>query len=396
MRRWALGGMMIGPIDTHASHFDRLLDQSCLQVGRQVDYIEVSHQSIRHLMAQWQDWTGSPVPTPRTARAELTASLRAEGDLTEGQIQDFVDRILPDSDLPLENQLRGASERLILLAVPWFPLWLGYTDWLLDWCRSRGYADVIFLARDSLLLYTAARYSPLTTDGDLRLSMVDLPRAALDASALPTHLAATVTAQGPTMLVDTGCYGTVATRLAEHLNAVDVAVTFFASRNPRIFGYLNYLMGRHYLGEPRSAPGGRGPADFVIYGCDVLESLPKPYAIGIDEWGITRRPADLVSFVLALRLCVEISRRAAQRPATVDKAGTAADRLYRAFRRNEHTGLLDFSAPTNLPQPAALKRLGLHSLAPQNEVFGTLAGYRSPHVSYPRARSPQSPRSHVV
>lgn len=347
-------------------------------------------------MALWQDWSGSPVPTPRTARAELTTSLRAEGDLTERQIQDFIDRILPASDLPLETQLRGASERLILRAAPWFPLWLGYTDWLLDWCRSRGYADVIFLARDSLPFYTAARHSPLTADGDLQLSMVDLPRAALEVSGLSTHLAATVTTEGPTMLVDTGCYGTVVTRLAEHLGALDVAVTLFASRNPRIFGYLNYLMGRHYLGEPRSTPGGRGPADFVIYGCDVLESLPKPYVIGVDERGITRRPSDLVSFVLALRLCAEISRRAAQRPATVDKAETAADRLYRAFRRNEHTGLLDFSAPTNPPPPAALMRLGLHSMAPQNEIFGTLAGYRSPHVSYTRARSPQPPSSHVV
>ena len=173
--------------------------------------------------------------------------------------------------------------------------------WTLSWCQRNNVGQVVFLGRDGLPMHAAARYLQPALGTQLSLHVADVPRALLDSPWLDAHLARAADFRRPAMLVDSGCYGTSVTRVANYVSELtgqtrDLAVAFFASRNPRIFGYLNYLMGWHYLAEA-SPPHGRGPIDFVIYACDVLESLPKPYQVSVGDKGIQREPAGLGSFV---------------------------------------------------------------------------------------------------
>jgi hypothetical protein len=371
-------------ISTADIGFDQLLDQSCAASIDTVDYLELARESVDCLITLWRQWTGcGPRPTD-SVRNELAAHLGADGDLTPLQVEVMLARLSPATSLPLHDWLLDCSERLLLRTRPWFPLWWSYTRWLLAWCQDRGYQQLVFLARDSLPLYAAARAAPAAIRDGLDLHLLDAPRSLMDSPLLGRHVAAITDWAKPLVVVDTGCYGTMVSWLAEFAaragHGDHVAAAFFVSRNPRIFGYLNYLMGWRYLDDPSDRGARRSPMDFVIYACDILESLPKPYQVAAHESGVSQVPTDLASFALSLRLYAEVTRYVTRTPELgVLEAAYAADQLYRGFTHaGEPAGasvaLLDSVAPKNPPPAAVLERIGVTSLAPQNEVFGTLAG----------------------
>lgn len=373
--------ILIVPADQRLPDLEDSLGRAHANVRSLTDYVTRSQALVSSLAEDWRRSTGRDPSCVATVAGELSASLRAEGDLTDDQIEGVLRRLCPAPDAGVARWLGECCERLLLRTRPWFPLWRSFTHWLITWAAAHHYRQIIFLARDAIPFYLVARWSADSAVAGLDLRLLDLPRAALAQPDVAAHLSARLCPRPPTLIVDTGCYGTVATRLADWLRenqgADDVGIAFFASRNPRIFGYLNYLMARRYLSPDAYGPAGRRPMDFVIYGCDLLESLPKPYRCHVHPHAVTRTPSDLASFVLNLRVCAELTGPAEDR---IDDCADITDQLYRGFREVrpgsplESPLLLDSTAPKNPPPPDVLRRLGVSGLAPQDEVFGVTAG----------------------
>lgn len=340
---------------------------------------------IGGLLRDWQSCSGRSIGTTADVAGEFADNMRVDGDLAPAQVDQLLGRVCPSDRLPLGVWLAECNERLLLRIRLWFPLWTAYTSWALDWCWSRGYPQLVFLARDSLPLYAAAR----ALHPELTLALVDVPRTLLNSPGLVDYLTASIDWTKRTAIVDTGCYGTVVTRVAEYGNEIrsseDVAALFFTSRNPRIFGYVNYLMAPHYLHDCHEPPGRRGPMDFAIYACDVIEALPKPYHVDVKGQAdlgdhLARTPSDAASFVLSLLLYAELARSAARAASDAQRAALAADQLYQRFRdlgRDPHLDavmLLTSAAPKGAPDASSPVLRSLISYAPQCEIFGTRAG----------------------
>jgi hypothetical protein len=337
------------------------------------DYVNSSRVAIDLLSATWCAWSGRDLPTVGDADETFRAALADEGDLDPAQVSRLASELCPSPTDGLGMWLADAAERLVLRIRPWIPVWVGYTWWALEWCRYAERDQIVFLGRDGLPFYAAARYLP----GRIQCpALLDAPRRLLGSPLLDEHLATTIDCHRPVAFVDTGCYGTVATSLARYCarhGAGDAAMLFLASRNPRIFGYLNYVMSWQLLfAGPCSAPG---PMDFAIYACDLAEALPKPYTVHIGPESVQRVPADLASFVLSLKVCVEVARYARRCPGNpAAEASMASEQLYQVFRSHPNALLLDSCAPKCQPRAQTLTELGINGLPPQNEIFGLSTG----------------------
>jgi hypothetical protein len=163
------------------------------------------------------------------------------------------------------------------------------------------------------------------------------------------------------------------------------AVLFFFSRNPMIFGYMNYLMAFETLSATRP-PAAHSPADFTIYAGDVLESLPKSYIVlALTGHAIPDvAPTDVLSFMLSSELVRELCAFAVSSPPSTrraqEEARHAALERYRCF-----TSAPDSEAPARSqffddPAPKAPTTadptgpLPPEGLAPQAEFFGIVPG----------------------
>jgi hypothetical protein len=351
-----------------------LIDDLLRPAVAEPDYITSSRMATELLLPAWSAWAGRGLPSVTEAERDFRAALLDEGDLTPAQVSALAAKLCPGQGSDLRAWLADAAERLVLRIRPWIPVWAGFTWWALEWCRHAGRDQVIFLGRDGLPFYAAARYMP--SPGSFRLSILDAPRRLLGSPVLNGYLAARVDRGRPATFVDTGCYGTVVTSLARYHSrggAGEAATLFLTSRNPRIFGYLNYIMSwRLLLAGP--APG-RGPMDFTVYGCDLVEALPKPYTVVVGDDGVWRVPSDVVSFVLAMRTCVEIARYTHNRRTNpTAEAAVAAEELYRMFQNCSDALLLDSCAPKNPPLGPVLAELGISGLPPQSDIFGLAYG----------------------
>ncbi|MCK2215434.1 hypothetical protein MF672_016790 [Actinomadura sp. ATCC 31491] len=332
------------------------------------DYVSSSRLTNRVLLTAWTALTGREPPTGEQAEREFRAALAAPGDLGPAQVERLARLLCPEPGGDLPGWLAAAAERLVLRARPWLPVWVGFTWWALEWCRQSGYRQVVFLGRDGLPFYAAARHMPQAAG--LELSLLDVPRRLLGSPQLEAYLAGRLDPARPAAFVDTGCYGTVVTPLARR-QAGRAATFFLTSRNPRIFGYLNYLMSWHLLRDGPAA----GPADFGVYACDLVESLPKPYTVAAGDGRVRREPADVTSFTLAMRLCVELARHTRQCAADpMAAAAVAATELYRMFQGGSTALLLDACAPKNPPPAPVLAELGVAGLPPQSDIFGLAGG----------------------
>jgi hypothetical protein len=118
--------------------------------------------------------------------------------------------------------------------------------------------------------------------------------------------------------------------------------------------------------------------DFTVYACDLIEALPKPYTVEIGNGGVRRVPADVTSFVLAMKICVEVARYTARYAVDLAnptaEAAVASEELYRMFRDCSPALLLDSCAPKNPPSGQTLNELGICGIPPQNDIFGLTCG----------------------
>lgn len=146
-----------------------------------------------------------------------------------------------------------------------------------------------------------ARSEPARSE--LQLSLLHVSRATAGSRALGAHFEHVLPPDGHIAFVDSGCYGSLLPLIVQESTrrgCGDPAVIFYSSRNPLVFGYMNYLAASAELARPHHR-GARSQLDFAIYAGDVLETIPKGYrARSLDARGhAVVRPQDLVSYVLA-------------------------------------------------------------------------------------------------
>jgi hypothetical protein len=352
------------------------------------DYIRHWTRQLAVWQHSWESWTQRPLPLVLEAREAFRDTLLADGDLGLDQLRGFLNSIFAHEESSFEPWLRATTERFMLRVRPWFPLWMGYVRWVLDWCKARGYKQVVFLARDSLPFYVIARQLVHDNAMDLHLHLVHASRSVGPSGELDDHLSQTIDWRQPVAAVDSGCYGTIMATLVRYQRQVSgsssgFAAFFYFSRHPRIFGYMNYLMSGHILAEPGSDLTARNARNFIIYAGDVLEAMPKPYRLLSIELGGRPRvhSQDLVSFVLSKRMLHEIRQFTVDQPDdTTSIAVHAASRLYHSYTTvgidplAEHCFLFDRPAPKAVPSRESIRDLEYADLPPQNEIFGAACG----------------------
>lgn len=328
---------------------------------------------------QWQELSGARLPrSVAEACNAFRCSLLVDTDFDAGQVARFVDRIGGDPQPGLEEWLGATMARFIDGVRPWFPVWSGFVNWLLCWCRHRDYRQVVFLARDSVPLYVLAGQLAARESTDTKLRLLHASRASIGHPEFKSHFERSVLAGEPVALVDTGCYGSLLTRLVRRCRvrcpSEPPAVFYFFSRNPHIFGYMNYLMlaGTIEHGGPWLQ---RDSLDFVIYAGDVLEGMPKLYRL--EELGTDGRPRamiqDPVSFVLSSCLLEElILYTNLQAAASARQAVHNLYEGYAASRREKGPApgiLYDGVAPKVPPEADYAAAEELLRLPPQGEIF---------------------------
>jgi len=321
---------------------------------------------------------GGAVPPVQEAGARFRDAMLDAKDLSELQVDQVCNRTFG-----LEEDLRawlcGTTERFLNLIKPWTPVWLSFTDWALRWCRQNSIETLVFLARDALPFYVAAT----ALEQRLHLHLAHVSRATSpDAVTVNSILRKPAIA-----LIDSGCYGTCISELQQRRSALvenahreGAATFFYYSRNPRLFGYVNYVMSKDMIANPEAM--GRA-ADFVIYAGDLLEALPKPYQYHAHDPSMVE-PSDLVSFTISIAALSQMGSLA--------KATTFLDTermtdvheqvrlLFRAYELSRHRSelrsdfLFDEPTPKSVPAHGALAGLDFLEIPPQSHVFGTVSG----------------------
>lgn len=352
---------------------------------------------VSDFLAEWKIWSERPMPAIDRARAEFGQTMSNQTDLSSAQIHDVLERVTPApgadrserGEVGMASWVEMCGRRFLNRSQRWFPVWLGYVAWVLDWCRSRDYSTIVFLCRDSLPFYALARAFVAEDEDAPELALVHLTRRTMSDHRIADHISDALGDAESIAFVDTGCYGTVVPQLVDACRRHDVppAVFFYFSRSPLIFGYMNYLMAFDMLNAPKDgATPGSSPADFAIYAGDVVEAQPKSYHIlSMTDHGIPHvAPADAISFALSGQLLRVLTQFAASRRMSSgflqkDAREAALDR-YRAFALLEDTGaraanqLFDSPAPKTPGAARAAAALPLEGLPPQGEFFGISPG----------------------
>jgi hypothetical protein len=333
---------------------------------------------VEFCLERWRIATAAGVPSVADAAAEFRDATIAADDLSLRQVDQLCDRTF-GSQSDLTAWLSETTERFLTLVRPWTPVWYGFTDWALRWCRQNSIDTLVFLARDALPFFVAAT----ALDEGSHLQLAHVSRAVrTNASTLSSILR-----QPSIALIDSGCYGTCINDLRQRRPATlgdhqpdGLATLLFYSRNPQLFGYLNYVMCQDMLASPETMAGA---AEFVIHAGDLLEALPKPYQYTVDD-PTTVVPSDLVSFTISIAALSEMSGIATAstflEPEWMNDAHDQVRPLYRGYQLAAHrdelrSGLLfDGPAPKSLPSPGALAGLDFREIAPQSHIFGTVSG----------------------
>lgn len=311
--------------------------------------------------------------------------MQREGDLTDAQINQVCGTILSRPNRPFGGWIAGATERFVLRVRPWIPLWVCFAQWSVNWCVNRKRERLFFLARDMLSTYLTARELDQQEQTGLDLRLVHADRSEHSSVRKVFDLKESETfAPGSLALVDSGCYGAIVSRLAEQLtspndgSAEDPACLFFFSRNPRIFGFLNYLLSPAIL---EADVAGHDVVDFIIYAGDLLESLPKPYRVVERDGELLGELQDPLTFCLSMAALSEIHDyvRAGPMP-TVAQAQRRALDLYDTYAHAAGNRVLTDSllfstrTPKHLPESCGFPDQDFRSFPPQNEIFGPMAG----------------------
>lgn len=333
---------------------------------------------VEFCLERWRIATSAGVPSVAEAAAEFRDVTIAANDLSLRQVDQLCDRTF-GTQSDLTAWLSETTERFLSLVRPWTPVWYGFTNWALRWCRQNSIETLVFLARDALPFYVAA--TALDEGRHLRLAHVS---RAIRTNALT---ASSVLRQPSIALIDSGCYGTCINDLRQRRRATlgdrepdGLATLLYYSRNPQLFGYLNYVMCQDMLASPETMAGA---GEFIIHAGDLLEALPKPYQYSVDD-PATVVPSDLVSFTISIAALSEMSSIATAstflEPEWMNDAHDQVRPLYRGYQLAAHrdelrSGLLfDGPAPKSLPDPAALAGLDFLEIPPQSHIFGTVSG----------------------
>jgi hypothetical protein len=299
-------------------------------------------------------------------------------DLSAHQVDQLCHRTFSVHD-ELATWLCDTTERFVSAIKPWILVWLSFTKWALHWCQENSIGTVVFLARDALPFFIAAT----ALDQGPHLCLAHMSRTARpDWSAMDPILR-----QPAVALIDSGCYGTCINSLRQRRDALmepaeheSLAALLYYSRNPQLFGYINYVMCRDILASPKMMDRA---AEFIIYAGDLLEALPKPYQYHAPDRTLAE-PSDLLSFTIAIAALSEVSS-AAKASTFLGTEGTEdiheqVRLLYRSYQLSCHRSALrsDYlfaePAPKSLPAPGALGGLGFLEIPPQSYLFGTASG----------------------
>ncbi|ONI76160.1 hypothetical protein ALI144C_36395 [Actinosynnema sp. ALI-1.44] len=329
-------------------------------------------------LERWRVASSAVAPSVEEAGAEFRSAMISAGDLSNRQVDQLCDRTFgTQNDLPA--WLCDTTERFLALIRPWTPVWYGFTNWALRWCRQNSIETLVFLARDALPFFVAA--TAMEQGRHLHLAHVS---RAIRANALTLS---SVLRQPSIALIDSGCYGTCINDLRQRRQITfgdhepdGLATLLYYSRNPQLFGYLNYAMCQDMLSSPETMDNA---GEFVIYAGDLLEALPKPYQYTAND-PTAVMPSDLVSFTISIAALSEISSIARAstflEPERLTDAREQIQPLYRNYQLAAHrdelrNGLLfDGPAPKSLPVPGALSGIDFLEIAPQSHIFGTVSG----------------------
>lgn len=332
----------------------------------------------------WQEWSGQPLPSVWQAVEAFRATL-SDSDLTPEQVETFVKRIIHPPTSEFLPWIAATGKRFVEFIEGWFPIWKAYVAWVLDWSAARNYKQVAFLACDSIPLYAVAKHLVALEERPLVLRLLYASRRFARTPALAKHLRHEIDPSIRLALVDSGCYGTVVHRVVDHWQSLSglglPAVFFYFSRNPRIFGYMNYLMADEMLRVNAIGFNDRSCLDFIIYAGDVLEAMPKPFRLtNLRDDGVPQLAVeDVVSFILSATLLTALLEFASFNPRQgAIHAKEAALRLYSALRGVSQTSgqfaPLLFDAPVPKSQLPSDDDGYVPGFPPQDEFFGVIAG----------------------
>jgi hypothetical protein len=339
---------------------------------------EYTRAIVDFCLERWRIASAAEAPSAEEAGAEFRSAMVAAKDLSHRQVDQLCNRTFAvTGDLP--SWLCATTERFLGLVRPWTPVWYGFTNWALRWCRQNSIETLVFLARDALPFFVAA--TALDQGHDLHLAHVS---RAIRTNALTLS---SILRRPSIALIDSGCYGTCINDLrqrrlitAEGGEPDGLATLLYYSRNPQLFGYLNYLMCQDMLTSPETMDGA---GEFIIHAGDLLEALPKPYQYTVSDPSMVV-PSDLVSFTISIAALSEMSSIATAStflgPEQLNDAHEQIRPLYRnyqlaAYRDELRNGLLfDGPAPKSLPVPGALSGLDFLEIPPQSHIFGTVSG----------------------
>jgi hypothetical protein len=339
---------------------------------------EYTRAIVDFCLERWRVASSAEAPSAEEAGAEFRSAMIAANDLSLRQVDQLCDRTFGTQG-DLSAWLCDTTERFLDIIRPWTPVWYGFTDWALRWCRQNSIETLVFLARDALPFFVAA--TAMEQGHHLHLA----------------HVSRSIRTNGPTLssvlrqpsiaLIDSGCYGTCINDLRQRRSATledrhtdGLATLLYYSRNPQLFGYLNYVMCQDMLTSPETMDGA---AEFVIHAGDLLEALPKPYQYTVDDPSMVM-PSDLVSFTISIAALSEISSIARAstflEPERMNDAHEQVRPLYRSYQLAQHRDelrngfLFDGPAPKSLPVPGALSGLDFLEIPPQSHIFGTVSG----------------------
>lgn len=271
----------------------------------------------------------------------------------------------PLGEYTMSEWVAVCAKRLHSAVEHWYPLWVGAAQFTLDWCCGSGCRDLVFVARDALPFYAAAR--ALQAGGDWGAVQIQVGHSLRDDDGGRQLLfPAGVLRERYLAVLDSGCYGSVAAALLRGREPENTAVVHFVSRNPSIFGYLNQLTAVHAL-DP--SIGSEKIREFTVFALDTVEALPKPYRLErLSDGSVQVVPLDLLSFVLGLSV-LEAVTAVSRQPPDFSQLQACVDDLCRRYCKGEALGLFEGPIVGQAPARSDLHGVEIHAVPPQRDLF---------------------------
>ena len=345
----------------------------------------------------WAILAGNSLPRASVVLDEFRRDLEAESDLTDLHV-DMILRHVSSCEFGRDADQTLPTVRRFLRSVrPWCLHWHTFIQFVLRWCESHGFETIVFLGRDALPFYYLARGIAASRP------TAHLVQLYVSRSEEPTVEPLVLGIDPPSLFrqrvayVDSGCYGTLVHQLAttghrKHGGPLP-AVFFFYSRNPHIFGYMNYLTFTHFnvysngLSQnfPSTSRKPVSPMDIAVMALDTLEATPKPFVIKNGE-RLEIRVTSFLSFALAVHLYADLyllgqrGPRESGSPSVQRTAFSALEQLWEIYRQSypwkRHNDGMFWIPPTPkwVKGESWLGNWDLGTMSPQTEVFGMHAG----------------------